>query len=238
MPVNDTAILNAAANAPLRNFDWKDRGLAPRGYIKGMAVAFAHASRDLKSGDGAVAVMAADVQALPDRDVLAWYRDVLDGVGLGAPSTPDERLLQLFAIMFGLGMRESSGKHCEGRDMSAHNVTADSAEAGLFQVSRDSINAHPQLQLLFDRFRNSNDLQQVFVERVECGDSSWQNWGEGAGKDFQALTKACPKFAVYYTAVLLRHLRKHWGPINRKEAEVVADAIVLLRTVKAFVNTE
>ena len=32
-------------------------------------------------------------------------------------------------------MRESSGKHCEGRDMSENNQTGETAEAGLFQVS-------------------------------------------------------------------------------------------------------
>ena len=31
------------------------------------------------------------------------------------------------------GMRESSGQHCCGRDISADNVTADTAEAGLFK---------------------------------------------------------------------------------------------------------
>jgi hypothetical protein len=41
--------------------------------------------------------------------------------------------------MLGHGMRESSGRHCEGRDLSADNVQSDTAEAGLFQTS---YNAH------------------------------------------------------------------------------------------------
>ena len=35
----------------------------------------------------------------------------------------------------GLGMRESSGQYCCGRDTSEDNTTADTAEAGLFQMS-------------------------------------------------------------------------------------------------------
>jgi hypothetical protein len=43
-----------------------------------------------------------------------------------------ETLRPLFALMLGHGMRESSGRYCEGRDRSAENVASDTAEAGLF----------------------------------------------------------------------------------------------------------
>ena len=39
-------------------------------------------------------------------------------------------LRHLFALILGLGMRESSGRYCEGRDMSASNVSAETAECG------------------------------------------------------------------------------------------------------------
>ena len=41
----------------------------------------------------------------------------------------------LFVLLIGLGMRESSGKYCEGRDKSASNRSAETAEAGLFQLT-------------------------------------------------------------------------------------------------------
>lgn len=38
-----------------------------------------------------------------------------------------DTLRQLFVLLIGLGMRESSGQYCEGRDRSASNVTAEAA---------------------------------------------------------------------------------------------------------------
>ena len=68
----------------------------------------------------------------------------LSGIGQTAAQesrydTPGKRLRRLFVLLMGLGMRESSGQYCEGRDRSAHNTSADTAEAGLFQVSFDLI---------------------------------------------------------------------------------------------------
>lgn len=237
MPADNIPVIAVATASPIASYRWKNRGRAPTGYVKGMAVAFAEAHRDFKVGNAALATMTEPVDT-PDRDILAWYVNVLSDAGLEPPTTAEERLTQLFTIMLGLGMRESSGKHCEGRDMSADNVSADSAEAGLFQVSHDSIGSHPQLRTLFEHYSGRDDLLDVFSEDVHCSASSWENWGEGAGRDFQELTKRCPKFAVFYAGVLLRRRRKHWGPINRKEAEVRPEAATMFRDVKAVVDQE
>jgi len=50
-------------------------------------------------------------------------------------------LRHLFVLLTGLGMRESSGHYGEGRDASATNTSAYTAEAGLFQVSYNSHHA-------------------------------------------------------------------------------------------------
>ena len=54
------------------------------------------------------------------------------------------------SLLLGLGMRESSGNYSEGRDMSASNVTGDTAEAGLFQQSWNSHSASPHIAQLLD----------------------------------------------------------------------------------------
>ena len=46
-----------------------------------------------------------------------------------------DTLRHTYALMIGLGMRESSGAFCTGRDTSQNFNQADSAEAGLFQTS-------------------------------------------------------------------------------------------------------
>src|SRR4029450_1272118 len=102
------------------------------------------------------------------------------------------------------------GRHCEGRDMDAGNTGADTAEAGLLQVSRNSIGAPFLLGALFDQCKGSNDFQDIFADGVTCGADSWKNWGGGDGADFQALTKSCPAFAGEYAALGLRQMRGHW----------------------------
>jgi hypothetical protein len=54
--------------------------------------------------------------------------------------------------MMGLGMRESSGQHCEGRDMSADNVSSDTAEAGLFQMSWNASGCSTVMQTVLDQY--------------------------------------------------------------------------------------
>jgi len=237
MPADNDPIIAIAEASAVRAYRWRNRGRAPLGYINGMAVAFAEAIRLSEDGDAAVAAIAGPAAGDATHDALDWYGEILADAGLPLASTND-RLLAIFAILLGLGMRESSGKHCEGRDMSAQNVTADTAEAGLFQVSYNSRNSHPELKPLLERYAGRDDLLTVFDDGVHCSASSWTDWGDGPGRDFQALMKSNPLLATLYAGLLLRRARKHWGPINRKEAEVTADAVQLLRDVAVAVAQE
>src|SRR5215210_6802075 len=44
-------ILDIAARSAIARYDWEDRGVAPRGYIKGMAVVYARVYCKLLGGD-------------------------------------------------------------------------------------------------------------------------------------------------------------------------------------------
>ncbi len=227
-------ICAAAEESEIRRYRWIDRGRAPLGFLKGMAVTYGLALRELAAGADAPLAMAV---GLGDerRDALALYEPEIDRAGIRT-DTAEGRLLALFALMFGLGMRESSGKHCEGRDLSADNITALTAEAGLFQTSFNAVNAAPEvLRPIFDAYRGRTDLQAVFAEGVTCRPSSRVNYGDGDGRAFQELSKVCPRFAVEFAAVALRRLCRHWGPIKRKHAEFRPEAIALLRTVEGIV---
>lgn len=208
--------------------------MAPTGYIKGMALAFAEAQQGLLAGDPTMSAMCQLETKGVEHDAIDWFAQELSAAGLTCAS-PSDRLLQVFAIMLGLGMRESSGQHCEGRDMAANNVCADTAEAGLFQVSYNSMEAHPRLQVMFDSYRDHDDLLAAFKDGLRCLRSSWRDCGSGTGREFQALTKRCPKFAVLYCGLLLRHERRHWGPINRREVEITSEAASLFRAVQKLI---
>jgi hypothetical protein len=232
-------IAELAAASPLATYAWNGRGVAPRGYIKGMAAAFAQVYAKWKAGDPAAKQMAAKAPPSHDatRDALAWYEPEFRAANMGNAAGP-ETLRRLFVLLIGLGMRESSGRYCEGRDLSAGNVSADTAEAGLFQQSWNSHAASPELDLLLAAYRGKPDpLLPIFQEGVTPRAVDLVNFGEGDGAAFQRLCKASPTFAVEAAGLGLRVLRQHWGPVNRREVEIVPEADALLRQVQGVVDT-
>ena len=148
-----------------------------------------------------------------------------------------DTLRHLFVLLIGLGMRESSGKYCEGRDRSASNTTAETAEAGLFQTSFNAMRASSLLPMLFAKYSaNPDGFVDVFREGMRCSAASLENFGSGEGREFQRLSKECPAFAVEFAAVGLRHIRKHWGPIRTRAAEVRSECDEMLLEVQRLVD--
>ena len=230
-------ILKIAAASDIARFKWENRGRAPAGYIKGMALAYARVHCKLKAGDAAATEMAKAKTADPKRDALAWYDDIFAAQGMSNDAAGKDTLRHLFVLLIGLGMRESSGKHCEGRDKSATNTKSDTAEAGLFQMSFNSKAASPLLPTLFAQYSaKPSGFLEVFKEGVRCSAASLENLGSGDGKEFQRLCKECPAFAAEFAAVALRHIKDHWGPIKRKEAQVRKECDLMLRQVQEAVD--
>ena len=225
-----------AGHSAIASYAWQRRGVAPRGYIKGMAVAYGRAYCNLKAGDAAAIDMARANTCDPLRDALAHYQSEFIAHGMSNAHAGVDTLRHLFVLLTGLGMRESSGHYGEGRDASATNTSSSTAEAGLFQVSFNSSGASLLLPRLIARYRGSDDFLAVFREDVAASAASLKNWGSGSGEEFQRLTKACPAFAVEYAAVALRHVRTHWGPINRRAAEVRRECDDLFRSVQRLID--
>ncbi len=222
------AITTAAAASDLAQYSWRDRGRAPIGYIKGMAVTFGGALRKLAAQDSAALAMVRFVDG--PGDVFDQY----DLGTLGAPNV--DRLRALWTVLTGLGMRESSGNYSEGRDITAPNVEADTAEAGLFQQSWNSHTTSPEISKLLAAYsaRVYPGMIEIFREGVRSKDTD--DFGSGEGAMFQVLAKTMPAFAVEAAAIGLRTLYTHWGPIIRHEAEVVPAAAALFRQVQAIVD--
>lgn len=236
-------LLDIASASAIARYRWRDRSIAPLGYIKGMALVYARLYCKLKAGDVAVREMARANSGDSSKDALAHYAQRFEEVGMDNDSTGVSTLRHLVVLMMGLGMRESSGRYCEGRDMSATNTTAITAEAGLFQTSYNASSAHGTMTSLFDQYMAALQANPeigftgIFKEGVTCRPKDWQSFGTGTGKNFQDLSKKCPAFAAEFCAVGLRNRRKHWGPINRKEAEVRPEANQLLMRIEQAVDT-
>lgn len=229
-------ISDAARGSPVVQIDWPDRGRAPLGYVEGMALVFGRLCCKLSADDAAVAEMAKAATADASVDALAHYAQQYAALGMNNSTDGVDTLRHLLVLMIGLGMRESSGRHCEGRDMSAENDSAETAEAGLFQTSWNARTAHESLVPIFVAYRgNPSGFVETFKKGVSCSETSWKNWGEGDGFEFQQLSKKSPAFAVEFAAVGLRWRRRHWGPINTKAAELRRECDDLMREVQAIV---
>jgi hypothetical protein len=209
----------------------------PMGYTQGVALSFALAQTWLIEGDPAASRMARADTGNRDKDVLAWYTDQFNDLDMDNSRSGVDTLRHLFALILGLGPRESSGRYCEGRDLSADNVAADTAEAGMFQTSWNIRSADSTIEpLLALYWENPDGFLLTWQNGVKPDKDDLDNFGSGHGAKYQFLSKYAPAFHVMVTALGLRSLRQHWGPINREEVELKAEADDLLRQVQGLVG--
>jgi hypothetical protein len=235
-----SAICNIALSSAIADYDWNDRGRAPMGYTQGMALAFAQTMRKLLQ-DHPAAVEMAKARTDSDKDALNLYREQFDDLGMSNESDGLDTLRHLYALMLGHGMRESSGRHCEGRDLSAPNTSSDTAEAGLYQTSYNAHGAsEPEFGMLMAEYSNPAHKATCYLtsfdDDVSCTDAEWDCYGTGEGYAFQALCKDCPAFAVETCGLTLRNLANHYGPITRFEVELRKDADDMLREVQRYID--
>ena len=220
------------------SYSWKDRGEAPSGYSEGMAFGFATVLRKYQLGYASALEMAKADTGNDDKDALSWYADIFKSKGMSNKTAGVHTLRHLWVLLWGLGMRESSGKHCEGRDMSADNVSSETAEAGLFQMSANALNCHDQMRVVMDEYSQDDAEAQgalkSFSADVTCSEDDWECYGSGEGLNFQRLAKSTPQFAAETAAIGLRNLRQHWGPINRHEVEVRPEVDNLLKEIQTL----
>lgn len=206
-------ILSHVENSACYKYRWKNRGQIPLGFLQGMAVTF-YKNKDQKPTD----------LGNTDKDALAYY-------GIRDISKASE-----YAFLVGLAMRESSGRHCVGRDTTANNGTHITTEAGPFQFSYNSRAADSRLTPLYYSYKGSSlwcELE-LYSRKVTCKPSDWVNHGSGEGVKFQETAKKCPAFSVEYAAILIRTLRKHFGPIIRKEVEYRPECLKMFQEISKF----
>lgn len=233
-------IATIAANSNIYRYNWGGRGQAPIGYTEGMALTWAQCYIKWKKNDSGMKVCAAANTGDADHDALSWYRGFFDNAGMPNQTAGADTLRHLFVLMLGLGMRESSGEHCCGRDQSASNTSSDTAEAGMFQTSwniRSCSGEIPPLLDVWDPGDQSQCYLPIYKKGVSCSSADWSSYGSGDGKKYQDMSKSCPPFHAEVTAIGLRKLRQHWGPINRYEVEVRPEADEMFKQVQLYVDT-
>jgi hypothetical protein len=233
-------IEHLAKDSACADVRFRDRGRAPTGFMRGMAVMYAQAfcHRDRSH----VRVVAQPSNGEERTDVLAWYHADFASAGM-QNGTEVERLRHVYTLLIALGMQESSGRHCCGRDMSANFDTSDSAEAGAFQTSYGARRKSAELSNLFAAFRTGGPecFLETFRQGATCSANDARNWGTGDGTLFQQLSKDCPAFATEYAAVLIRVFggsAGEFGPLRRKTVAIRPECDAMLLQVQQVIERD
>jgi hypothetical protein len=232
------------------NWNGGRRGIAPLSYIEGVTLVFARAVCQPQRAD--VKVVSAPVDTSPrSDDALQVYQRAFQANGMRNDTAGNDTLRHSYTLLIGLGMMESSGKYCEGRDVSQCFTTADSAEAGPFQTSYGAHNFSPVLPELFKSYSADQNhcLLKVFQGSITCKIRKSHNpkcpsdtsevAGTGPGADWQRLTKSCPAFATEYAAVVLRKhggMKGEFNPIRKRQAELLPQCESMLQKVQTYVE--
>ena len=202
---------------------YKHRGTAPKQLVEGLIANF---TQEVCSPSGASNATLGNSR----KDALAHYK---------SPA----KVENLYALMIGSGMQESSGGHDCGQDSDApENRTGPKAEAGIFQTSYNSIAKSDELKRTYEEAK-AGKVECYSDRYVACtgtdrasGFPRLKNWGEGEGVNFQALTKSCQGFAAKYHSIMLRVDRSHYGPINTKNAEMMPACVEMFSGLKDYIS--
>lgn len=230
-PPNIATVTNIAAQSKCAKYRFKDRSVAPIGYIKGMALMYAKAI--CKSSSEATLIASSGKTSSP--------KDFFNKYSIN-PSAGAESLKATYNLLIGLGMRESSGRYCEGRDLSMGFTEAISAEAGLFQTSYVAKGVSPALVNIYNLYKNNGSkcFLEIFKEGVDqkkCTAADAKTYGTGEGATFQKLSKSCPGFTAEWASITVRKLLNHYGPLKQKTAEMVPVCGDMLTEVQKAVAT-
>jgi len=231
-------IQNLVNQSTCFKYSWKNRGRAPAGYMRGVALSFARSlCRAKANSPSGLAKILSSAAGSSSKDALAYFKSAFSAMGVAINTSGEEDVRAVYTLGMGLGMRESSGEYCTGWDTTAgSNRPSAEAEAGPFQTSYDSMSASPELAKLYQEYQANpqNCLLNVYKVGSSCAKQSIL--GTGAGAAYQVFNKSCPAFATEYAMTLLRLVRSHFGPINRKEAEVVPSCNSLLSSVQQMID--
>jgi peptidoglycan hydrolase-like protein with peptidoglycan-binding domain len=229
------SIIEIADASEISSHDWGGRGTAPTGYTAGVALCFALAATWLAENDP-VAMTMAQAARNNSEDALTWYHQEFAHLGMDNSEDGIDTLRHLFALMLGLALRESSGKYCEGRDLSADNVSADTAEAGMFQTSGISARVSPRIPAAAAEVLGQSEWLPDYVPARQPSrlQRSWQlrlGRRREVSVSFQ-VRASVPRLCDRHRHALSRWPEGHWGPLRRKEAELRPEADKMLLSVQ------
>jgi hypothetical protein len=199
-----------------------------------MALVYGRFYCKLKAGDAAASEMAKVDTGDDAHDAFAWYSAIFAAAGIAAGA---DTLRHVFVLLIGLGICESSGCYCEGRDRSASNITAGNRRGMAVSDELQCQDREPPVaNSVHSILRQPVGFRRGLQRRRPLFAPRSRKLRRRIGHGFQRLSKACPALAAEFAAIGLRCLRKHWGPINRRKAEVRPECDDMLSVVQTAVD--
>lgn len=215
-----------------------NQGKAPQGYLKGLVLTYV---KTICAPDSDVFKIGIQPVGDASKDALAHY-------GL-KPQSPTDRLNTTFALMIGSNARESSWRPCVGRDVAAkasdvkgclydgkkYFGSGATCEAGLAQTSYNSVPASGPLRDLFDSYADypNGCFKTEYYGKTTCSAANWKNHGsDSKALQFQTMSKECPGYTVESGVIMFRTKRTHYGPLNKRTAEVVPACVAMFERVR------
>jgi hypothetical protein len=215
-PDQVTKIIEIGRSSPVLKTEFGNQGRPPIGFVIGSGLAYGDAWSSLKNDDEYCRTMSIATRDTSN-DVLDFYRPEFTALGMDNNVAGEKPFRHAWMMMFCTAMPESGGKFCCGwdREENRDQLTSETAETGLFQVSHNSAMATPLLPKLMATWQR-RDYVTYFHEGISCNAEDLECFGGGLGLEFQKLCKDDPVFAYWWAVLLSRFLRPHWGTINRR----------------------
>jgi len=239
---------STCATKVFTSYDFKSKtirpqGRLPRSYLRGVALSFA--KQVCQPASAVAKFIGQPADRTRENDVLTYYNGMFAASNI-VPGSGTNAIRAIYTLLYGLGMCESSGVYCTGRDMSSDFAQSDSAEAGLYQTSWGGRNYKPwngskeMMVALFNQYKSTKTgcYLGTYSAGITCSTSNLRNWGTGDGATFQTITKSCPTFAVEFAATLLRVSgggSGEWNPIRKKYANVQLECYNMLGLVQTYI---
>lgn len=159
---------------------------------------------------------------------------------LRIPSRESSDLINTYALLLGLGLRESDGNFKEGADRTARHSSSSTIEAGAFQTSYNIRSCLGRVVRGKPKHPGANrglvSLEQAYANAsaADCMNMSGGNVrvpdASRSSSNFQVALKACPALAVEHAAITMQ-CRNHYGPLKRGEAKIMRKCVPLMRSI-------
>jgi hypothetical protein len=228
----DAKIARIADHSACARIYWPGRGYAPKGYLRGIALTYAKAVCEADAGgDSAAAVMNKPFGPVGEDALSSNFWGESGNSRLGHIRTA-------FAVAVGLGMRQSAGNPTVGRNRAVKDPTAETAEAGLFQLNYRSLGGNPWLPKIRDEYTANPSLCQSGIFGKGVRKLHRKVVGTGAGAEYQRQVKACPALATEQAVVLLRTGKSYFGPIEDHQVALRPECDDMLRQVEKVLPCE